>query len=204
MKKLDWKKELKQLYAPSSKEFSIINVPTMNFIKIDGHGDPNKTPQYPLAVEALYSVSYKIKFTLKSQGIDYAVFPLEGLWWVDDMTKFSIEKKEDWNWTMMIAQPDWVDADIFQKACDEVSRKKDMPAALSLYLETYAEGLALQILYWGAYADEGPTIARMHEFIYKNGMVANGKHHEIYLGDPRRTVPEKLKTILRQPVRKCV
>lgn len=204
MKRLDWKKDLKLLYAPSSKEFSIIDVPTMNFIKIDGHGDPNKTPQYPLAVEALYSMSYKIKFSLKSQGIDFAVFPLEGLWWVEDMTKFNINEKDEWDWTMMIAQPDWVDTNIFRKTCDTVSAKKEAPTISKLRFEKYHEGLAVQILYWGAYADEGPTIARMYEFIHKNGMVTNGKHHEIYLGDPRRTAPEKLKTILRQPVRKCV
>ncbi|NMC12134.1 MAG: hypothetical protein GYA34_04545 [Chloroflexi bacterium] len=204
MKKLDWKKDLKQFYTPSSKEFSIIDVPSMNFLKIDGHGDPNKTPQYPLAVEALYSVSYKIKFSLKSKGIDYTVFPLEGLWWVDDMTKFSVEKKDEWNWTMMIAQPEWVDVDVFRKACEAVSAKKELPVISRLRFELYAEGLAVQILYWGAYADEGPTIARMHEFIHKKSMVTNGKHHEIYLADPRRTAPEKLKTILRQPVRKSV
>ncbi len=202
MNKFDCKKDLRPLYSPSSKEFTMIEVPSMNYLLLDGHGDPNNNPQYQDTVEALYAVAYKIKFSLKSLGIDFTVSPLEGLWWVEDMAKFSVEHKDQWDWTMMIMQPEWVTADVFEKARQIVSKKKDLPGLSHMRFEPCSEGLAVQILYWGAYADEGSTIARMHEFIRLNGLVTNGKHHEIYLGDPRRTAPEKLKTILRQPVRK--
>jgi len=202
MEKFDWRKDLKQLYQPSSKEFSMIDVPIMNFLKIDGHGDPNTNPQYQKSVEALYSVAYKIKYLLKAKEIEFSVSPLEGLWWVEDMTEFSINHKDELDWTMMIMQPKWVTENVFEKARQVVAGKKDNPELSALRFESYHEGLSVQILYWGAYANEGPMVARMHDFINQNGMVNNGKHHEIYLGDPRKTVPEKLKTILRQPVKK--
>ncbi|MBN1537005.1 MAG: GyrI-like domain-containing protein [Anaerolineales bacterium] len=203
MNKFDCKKDLKHLYQPSSKEFSLINVPSMNYLLVDGHGDPNTSLQYQKSVEALYSIAYKIKFILKPQGIDFTVSPLEGLWWVDDMTKFSVKNKGEWDWTMMIMQPKWVEVDVFEKAREIVAKQKVIPELSKMRFESFEEGLAVQILYWGAYADESPTIARMHEFIHSSGLFTNGKHHEIYLGDPRKTAPEKLKTILRQPVRKA-
>jgi hypothetical protein len=202
MPKLDVKKDMKELYNPSKKELSIVDVPPMNFIMLDGHGNPNNNPEYNAAVEALYGLAYNIKFALKPQGVEFSVAPLEGLWWMPDMNEFSQATKDRWDWTMMIMQPDQVTLDLFVKACDQVSRKKSLPLASKARLETYQEGRSVQILYFGAYADEGPTIARMHEFIKADGYITNGKHHEIYLGDPRRTAPEKLKTIIRQPVRR--
>jgi hypothetical protein len=201
MAKRDFKKELKHLYGPSKKEFSVVDVPPMNFLMIDGYGDPNDNPIFQEGMDALYGMAYTIKFALKPQGIEYVVPPSEGLWWMEDMSEFSLETKDRWQWTLMIMQPDEVTQEIVDAAQGELARKKDPPALSKLRYERYHEGLSVQIMYLGAYADEGPTIARMHEFIRENGYDFNGKHHEIYLGDPRRTAPEKLKTVIRQPVK---
>lgn len=202
MTRRDFKKELKQLYQSSAKVFSVIEVPPLNYIMVDGHGNPNTSPDYVAALQALYSMAYTIKFALKPMGIDFVVGPSEGLWWMEDMREFSSETKDSWDWTMMIMQPEEVSLEIFEQAKTQAAKKKDLSALAGLRLETYVEGLSVQILYYGAYADEGPTIARMHNFIYEQEFEMNGKHHEIYLGDPRRTPPEKLKTIIRQPVRR--
>ena len=201
MAKRDFKKELKHLYQPSAKDFSVVEVPPMNFLMIDGHGDPNNNPDFQGGMDALYGMVYTIKFALKPQGIEFVVPPSEALWWMDDMSEFSMETKDRWDWTMMIMQPDEVTADIVEAARLELARKKNPPALSKLRYERYAEGLSVQIMYFGAYADEGPTIARMHDYIRDNGYQTNGKHHEIYLGDPRRTAPEKLKTVIRQPIK---
>ena len=201
MAKRDFKKELKHLYGPSKKEFSVVDVPPMNFLMIDGYGDPNDNPDFQEGMDALYGMVYTIKFALKPQGIEFVVPPSEALWWMEDMSEFSLETKDRWQWTMMIMQPDEVTQEIVDAAQGELARKKDPPALSKLRYERYHEGLSVQIMYLGAYADEGPTIARMHEFIRENGYDFNGKHHEIYLGDPRRTAPEKLKTVIRQPVK---
>jgi len=202
MDKRDFKKELKHLYQPSAKEFSLVDVPPLNFLMIDGHGNPNTSPDYTAALEALYSLAYTIKFALKPKGIDFVVGPSEGLWWMEDMRQFSQENKDRWDWTMMIVQPEEVTQEVFEDAKIQVAKKKDLPALPGMRLETYHEGLSAQILYYGSYSDEGPTIARMHAFIHESGYELRGKHHEIYLGDPRRTAPEKLKTVIRQPIRR--
>jgi hypothetical protein len=203
MSKIDFKKELKHLYRPSPKEFVVVDVPPMKFLMIDGHGDPNTAQEYQDAVEALYAVAYKLKFTSKKElGKDYVVPPLEGLWWAEDMEAFTAARdKSAWDWTMMIMQPEWITQEMVEEAVKQVE-KKGLPALSKLYLETYHEGLAVQILHIGSYDDEAPTIARMHAFIDENGYEPAGKHHEIYLSDPRKVAPEKLKTVLRQPVRK--
>jgi hypothetical protein len=200
---LDYKKELKHLYRPSAKAYAVVDVPPMNFLMIDGHGDPNTAQEYQEAVEALYAVAYALKFTSKKEkGMDYVVPPLEGLWWAENMETFTTEDKSAWDWTMMIMQPEWVTRDMFEKALKQVEKKKDLPALSKLRLEAYHEGLSVQILHIGPYDAEAPTIAGMHAFAAENGYQLAGKHHEIYLGDPRRVAPEKLKTVLRQPVRK--
>jgi hypothetical protein len=204
MSKIDFKKELKHLYRPSSKEFVVVDVPPMNFLMIDGHGDPNTAQEYQDAVETLYAVAYKLKFTSKKElGKDYVVPPLEGLWWAEDMEAFTAARdKSAWDWTMMIMQPEWITQEMVEEAVKQVE-KKGLPALSKLRLETYHEGLAVQILHIGSYDDEAPTIAKMHhEFMPENGYEPTGKHHEIYLSDPRKVAPEKLKTVLRQPVRK--
>jgi hypothetical protein len=203
MKKIDLKKEQKQLYNPSAKMFSIVDVPCMNFLMVDGVGDPNRAPAYVEAIEALYAVAYGLKFKIKKDGaVDYSVMPLEGLWWVDDMRLFSAEHKEAWQWTMMIAQPEFVTVEHFAETVSEVKQKKSLPALAKIKFEPYHEGTAAQIMYIGPFADEGPTIAKLHTYISEGGYTLDGKHHEIYLSDPRKTAPEKLKTIIRQPFKK--
>jgi hypothetical protein len=198
--KIDPKRQLKQLYsARQVPEF--VDVPELSFLMIDGHGDPNRSPRYQAAVEALYAVSYTLKFAIKrGGGPDYTVAPLEGLWWTEDMANFSVEAKSDWDWTMIIMQPAEATPELIEKTTREVAQKKQLPAAAELRLQRYAEGASAQILHLGPYADEGPTIARLHAFIQEHGCEKRGKHHEIYLGDPRRTAPERLKMIIRQPV----
>ncbi len=201
MQKVDFKKTLKSLYAPSAKTFAIVEVPKMKFIQIDGGGVP-EGPAYSNAVSWLYSISYPLKFLSKqSLQKDYVVPPLEGLWWAEDMSAFTEDRKDEWLWSMMIMQPDWISEEMFEQAVEKAVKKLGQRPA-SLRFETFEEGLSVQILHIGAYSEEGPTLARLHEeFMPDNGLDWNGKHHEIYLGDPRKTAPEKLKTILRQPVK---
>ena len=202
--KLDLKKDLKHLYNPSAKAPGIVTVPPMPFLKIDGKGDPNTAPEYAGALEALYSAAYTLKFAIKkSEGKDFAVMPLEGLWWAKNMADFTAGRKGDWHWTMMILQPDFVTKDHVCAAIAAAQQKKDLPALEHIRFETYAEGLCAQIMYFGPYKDEGPTIQRLHAYIEEQGGKLSGKHHEIYLGDPRRTAPAKLKTIIRQPMRRA-
>ena len=195
--------EREHLYKASAREPEIVRVPEIGFVMIDGHGDPNTSTEYADAIQTLYSLSYTLKFTLnKELGLQYRVAPLEGLWWADDMVEFSQERKGDWSWTMMIAQPDEVTADRFEGAREEVGRKKDLPALPKARLERLEEGPSAQILFIGPYSDEEPTIARLHAFIREHGYSFEGsrqKHHEIYLSDPRRSAPEKWRTIIRQP-----
>jgi len=201
VQKIDLKKELKHLYQPSAKEVAQVDVPTFQFLMIDGEGDPNTSHEYAQAVEALFSVSYTLKFMIKkgSRAIDYAVMPLEGLWWADDMSTFTNNDKSKWKWTMMIMQPHFVEPAVIQSAIEDVKRKKALPAVERLRLETFTEGLCAQVLHVGPFSDEGPTIRRVHEFIGARAALA-GKHHEIYLSDVRRAAPAKWKTIVRQPM----
>jgi hypothetical protein len=201
MEKIDFKKKLGPLYHPSAREVTGVDVPALNYLMIDGQGDPNTAQSYRDAVGALFSVSYAIKFTVKkgTWAIDYGVMPLEGLWWVDDMTQFTIEDKASWKWTAMIMQPDFVSSDLFLAAREQVEQKKNIAALQELRLEQFNEGTAAQILHIGPYAAEAPTIAKLHAFIHDQGGRRIGKHHEIYLSDPGRTAPEKLRTIIRQP-----
>jgi hypothetical protein len=204
MTKVDFKKELKHLYGPSAKEFAVVDVPPMQFLMLDGRGDPNTAQEYQDALEALYAATFKTKFLSKVQeGRDYVVPPLEGLWWAEDMEAFATARdKSAWEWTMMIMQPDWITRELYEAAVAQVEKQKNPPALPKLRLETYHEGMSVQILHLGSFDDEGPTIARMHgEFMPANGYEPEGKHHEIYLSDPRRVAPDKLKTVLRQPVR---
>ena len=199
--KVDLRKELKNLYAPSAKEVLAVNVPKMNFLMISGMGDPNTSQEYKDAVEALFSLSYAIKFMIKKEkSIDYAVMPLEGLWWVDDMTRFSVENKNEWKWTSMIMQPEYVTKEIVNEALDETRKKKNLPALSKIRFEAFSEGPSAQIMHIGPFSAEGPTIEKIRNFIKKQGYNLSGKHHEIYLSDPRKSAPEKMKTVLRQPM----
>ena len=180
MAKIDLKKELKQFYNPSAKEAVAVDVPAMNFLMIDGEGDPNTAPQYAASIEALFSVSYTLKFMIKKEtGIDYGAMPLESLWWVDDMTKFSAERKDEWKWTSMIMQPKYVTADHVKAAIETTRKKKNLSALPKLRFESFQEGAAVQIMHIGPYSAEGPNIAKMHAFIQNSGHALSGKHHEI-------------------------
>jgi hypothetical protein len=201
MDKIDLKKDFKSLYQPSAKHVLEVDVPTFKFLMIDGEGDPNTAPAYAQAIEALFAVSYTAKFMLKKgpQPIDYAVMPLEGLWWADDMSAFVTGDKARWKWTMMLMQPSFVLQDLIGAAIAEVRKKKSLPSIERLRLEEFAEGHCAQVLHIGPFSEEGPTIERLHAYIDARGGRA-GKHHEIYLSDIRRADPKKWKTILRQPM----
>jgi len=202
MKKVDLRKELKHLYNPSAKEVTVVDVPPMNFLMADGEGNPNTSEHYRHAVEALYAVSYALKFMIKKgvDATDYAVMPLEGLWWADDMARFTVDDKDAWRWTMMIRQPEFVTEELVQEARSQVEKKKGpLPALPKMRFESFHEGRAAQIMHHGPFSEEGPTVERLHGFIEGQGNKLSGKHHEIYLKDPRRTAPERLKTVIRQP-----
>jgi hypothetical protein len=202
--KVDCKRELRELYS-AKRDAAFVEVPELKFAMVDGHGDPNEAPEYIEAVQALYSVSYTARFALKRapDGLDYGVMPLEGLWWAKDMSAFTTGDKSSWDWTMMIMQPEQVTREVFEDARVAASRKKSLPAVDLLRLESFSEGRSAQLLHVGPYATEGPTIQRLHAFIADEGCEPVGKHHEIYLNDPSRTAPEKLRTIIRQPVRQA-
>ena len=204
MEKIDFRKHLKPLYGPTRRQgFHLVDVPAMRFLMVDGHGDPNTASAYGEAVETLYGTAYALKFASKRQlERDYTVPPLEGLWWSRDMKSFLTREKDKWDWTMMIMIPDWIGPAMIETTIDAVRRKK-APAALDrLRVEVLDEGRAVQALHIGPYDDEGPVLEKLHnEFLPQNGLVPTGKHHEIYLSDPRKAAPEKLRTILRQPVK---
>jgi hypothetical protein len=201
MDKLDLKKTLGDYWKAPAGKFVVIDVPRLNFLMVDGQGNPNTSPDYDAAVGALYATSYKLKFMSKAAGRDYVVPPLQGLWWADDMSDFIAGRKDRWRWTMMLMLPDWITEAAFEGAAGSVRAKQGkLPA--SFRFEAFDEGRSVQTLHIGPYDDEAPTIRRLHaEFLPEQGFTENGRHHELYLSDPRRTDPGKLKTILRQPVR---
>jgi hypothetical protein len=208
MEKLDLRKKYKILFAPSPKKAEIVDVPELQFAMLDGEIEagaaPAISPAFQEAVQALYGISYTLKFMAKADPrnpVDYQVMPLEALWWRDGGA-FDFSSPGGWQWTVMIVQPEPVTFDLFNEGLAKLRKKNPSPAVELLRLETFREGLSVQIMHIGPYADEPPTIQKMHSFAHENGYSLCGKHHEIYLGDPRRSAPEKLKTILRNPVEK--
>ncbi len=206
MSATDLVKQLQPLYAPSAKHASIVEVPELAFLMIDGRGDPSTSEVYQDALAALYGIAYTLKFALKKEAPerDFKVAPLEGLWWADTEAP-SMEAlqadRDSWNWTMMIAVPDGVTAAEVAAAVEAAARRRPLPAADGIRLERFAEGLTAQIMHVGPYSAEAPTIAALHAFVEEQGYALRGRHHEIYLGDPRRTAPERLKTVIRHPIR---
>ncbi|HEX2623303.1 MAG TPA: GyrI-like domain-containing protein [Phototrophicaceae bacterium] len=207
LEKLDIRKQFKHLYDPSAKMVVTVDVPSMNFLTIDGSGDPNTAQAYVEAVETLYGLAYNLKFASKKIGKDYQVLPLEGLWWMDDMgaaygdVDFTADKSR-WKWTMIIMQPDVVTRTMVDDAIADLQWKKNPLNLGKVRFESFQEGLAAQIMHIGPYRAEKPNIDRIHAYITESGHEPTGKHHEIYLGDPRKTQPEKLKTVIRQPMKK--
>ncbi len=202
MTKTDFKKILDS-YQAKSGQFRILEVPPMQYVMIDGHGDPNSSQEFADAIEALYPVAYKLKFASKQDlGRDYVVTPLEGLWWSKDMASFSAARdKSRWDWTIMLMVPDWITREMFDTAVAKVAAKNPPISLDRVRLETLEEGRCVQTLHLGSFDDETETLDRMHhEFIPGSGLTMTGKHHEIYFSDFRKTDPSKLRTILRQPV----
>jgi len=209
MKKIDFKKEFKELYRPSSKKESIVTVPKMNYLMVDGQGNPNNSKEFENALEVLYGISYTLKFMFKDKPkpegyFDYVVPPLEGLWWMKEGVPKDLlmlqQNMDDWRWTLMIMLPDFYTNEMVDNTKEILKSKKNPEALNKLYVKSLDEGLSVQIMYIGPYSDEMPTIEKMHNYAFENGYQLHGNHHEIYLSDPRRTAPEKLKTVLRHPV----
>lgn len=200
MEKLDLKTQLKPLYAAKARRPSLVTVPALSFLMVDGTGDPNTDKSYGEAVSALYALGYGLKFQSKAAGRDIAVMPLEGLWWSDDPADFTTGRKDRWQWTMMLAQPDWISAEMLETVRAATQRKKALPRLELVRLERFEEGPAAQVLHVGPYGAENPTIVALHAFIAEQKLGLGGKHHEIYLSMPGRVAPDKLKTIIRQPV----
>jgi len=189
-------------YSARPGVFRVVTVPPIQYLMVDGHGDPNTSAGYTAAIEAIYPVAYKLKFASKNDGRDYAVMPLEALWWSDDMAAFtSARDKSRWDWTLLNMVPDWVTSDDFDQAVAAV-RARGAPDALGrVRLATLDEGLAVQVMHVGPYDDEAAVLDEMHTvFIPGNGLEMTGQHHEVYLSDVRRVEPAKLRTLLRQPV----
>jgi hypothetical protein len=208
MEKTDLRKQLKHLYAPSAKEVEVVDVPRLNFIMIDGQIEPGETPGtspgFQEAVGALYGLSYTLKFTSKSRPknpSDYTVMPLEGLWW-SDVGELAFDRQGEWKYTLMIMQPEHITKAMYQAALRDLKKKKENPALSRTRFESLREGLCIQIMHIGPYSEEPRTIERMKAFAEESGYALRGRHHEIYLGDPRRAKPERLKTILRHPIQK--
>jgi hypothetical protein len=196
---IDYRKKLSELYG-ARREPQLVEVPSLAYLMADGHGDPNVSPNYAEAIEALFSLSYALKFAIKRQlGTDYRVLPLEGQWWCDDMRHFTVENKADWRWTLMILQPREVGEALVHECRETLRARKPHLALHRLRYAHFEEGACAQILHVGPFSEEGPTVRRLHEYIERQGGCLAGKHHEIYLSDIRRAAPEKWRTIIRQP-----
>lgn len=203
MQNYDIKTARRDLYAPKSARFEVVDIPEMPFLMADGNGNPNTSPVYATVVEALYTTAYAVRAIAKEElHRTHTVGPLEGLWSADDLRVFQTRDKDAWDWTLMIVQPEWISTDLATEAMERARKKRGPDAIDRVRFDTFNEGLSVQVLHVGSYDDEAPTIVRMHdEFIPAEGLTLRGRHHEIYLSDARRTGPSRLRTILRQPVR---
>jgi hypothetical protein len=208
MAKIDLRKKYKHLYKPTARKVVVVDVPPLRFAMIDGQIEPGHSPgdspSFQQAMEALYGISYTLKFASKQRQenpIDYTVMALEGLWWVED-GEFDITRPENWRWTAMIMQPDHITEEMYEEALTQLREKKPNLALDKMRFQTFHEGLSMQIMHIGPYSEEPASLAKMDAFARENGYALRGKHHEIYIGDPRRAKPENLKTVLRHPIRK--
>lgn len=206
MEKIDYRKKYKDLYTSPKGKVIEVDVPAMKFAMIDGAGvaeGPEASPEFQHAIGALYGLTYTLKMGRKKAGIgpDYTIGPLEGLWWMEDDGEFDMAKPDKWRWTMMIFQPEFITQAEFDEAVLALKKKKDNPSIDKLRFEEFVEGRSVQIMHIGPYAEEAPNIKKMADYAVENGLKQHGRHHEIYFGDPRRSAPEKLKTLLRHPVK---
>jgi hypothetical protein len=205
MQTLDLIKQYQSLYLQPKNSVSIVEVPKFNFLRIDGKGNPNNNPDYSDALGALYSVAYTLKFAVKKGPlqVDYKVMPLEGLWWTEDMSEFTLNDRGNWLWRMMIMLPDLITAEMVRHSIEEARKKKNPPRLNDVMFESFEEGLAAQVFHLGPYGEaERPSVEKLHSFIKDNGYTLRAKHHEIYFNSPLRTDPSRLKTIIRQPIEK--
>ncbi len=204
MKIIDLKKEMKPMFTASAKKVTYVDVPEMNFLMIDGKGDPN-ADEFQQAANAIYSVAYTLKFMLKKgpQQIDYPVMALEGLWGMQHGAAFEMGARDKWEWTLMIMKPKIITRAMVDEAKALAAKKKDLPNIDKILFKPFHEGYAAQIMHIGPYATELETVKRMDDEVRAAGYTFVGRHHEIYMGDPRRTAPERLKTILRHAVKKA-
>ena len=199
MTKIDFKKDFKRFFNPPDTQVVEEDVPPFQYLMIDGSGAP-EDQGYMDAIATLYPVAYTIKFALKPEH-DFTIGPLESLWWDDTPGGFNAAHREGWKWTALIIVPDFVTQDHLAAVVDQVRRKgKPAPLLDRVRLEMVDEGRCVQIMHLGPYDAETATIRRLHDYMTDNGMSFRGKHHEIYLSDPRTTAPERLKTVIRQPV----
>jgi len=208
MEKIDLRKQYKNLYLPSAKQIEIVDVPQFKFVRIDGvvrKGEKvDQSRDFAQAMEVMYGMSYTLKFASKlrkENPIDFTVMALEALWWVAN-EDFEFGKPDDWLFSAMMMQPEHITNEMFGQALAQLEKKRPSPALKKLKFEPFCEGPSIQVMHIGPYSAEPATIDRMKAFMKENGYIRNGKHHEIYLGDPRRANPAKLKTVLRQPVKK--
>jgi hypothetical protein len=207
MSPVDLVKLHRALYTPSYKHPAIVDVPELSFLAVEGRGSP-ESETYQEAIQALYGTAYTLKFSVRNTDAerDFKVAPLEGLWWGDVERPSLAELQKDreaWNWRMMIAVPDEVTAAEVAAATEAAARKRRPTAQAEVRFERFEEGLAAQLMHIGPYSEEAPTIERLHAWVEEQGYELHGRHHEIYLGDPRRTAPERLKTVIRHPVREA-
>ena len=202
IQKVDHKKVFKPFYNPPKKPV-IVDIPIMNYLKINGQGNPNDSEEFAEKTQLLYALSYAIRFAVKkSMNIAYTVMPLEGLWWSQDMDTFVTRDKDSWEWTLMILQPEFVTAEMVEAGKAEVIRKKKLDQVSQVRFEPYDPGTVVTMMHIGSYDDEAPNIQWMHNFAHEQGFKLDGLHQEIYLSDPRKVAPEKMKTVLRQPIKK--
>ena len=199
--KLDLKQELRPVYAAGLTP-RFVDVPCLPYLMLDGHGDPNTSPGYAAAVKAIYAVAYALKGALRhcAAGVDLTVMPLEGLWWSAEKVPYTVGERASWDWTLMIAQPELVTAGLLDDVRECAGRKSSPEGVAGVRLGTLCEGSCAQVMHIGPYADEGSAVSRLRDFIAESGRTPVGRHHEIYLSDPNRTAPQRLKTVIRQPV----
>lgn len=203
MPKLDLRKQYKDFYK-AGPEPRLLTLPPLLYLCIDGRGDPNRSPDFGAAMQALYSLAYGLKFAAKKQSssLDFGVMSVEAFWWAEDMAAFSLERRDEWLWRAVILQPEFITPALLDEVrADALKKKPEIATALGkAFLFTAEEGLCAQIMHVGPYSAEGPSVAALHAFIEAQGLRKRGKHHEIYLSDPRRSEPERMQTIIRQPV----
>ncbi len=205
MKTLDLITQYSQFFTQPKNIVSLVQVPRMNFLMIDGKGNPNNNPEYSAALGALYGVAYTLKFAVKKGSLetDYKAMPLEGLWWTEDMSEFTLEDRGNWLWRMMIMVPDFITPELAARSIDDLRKKKNPPRLDEIRFESFEEGLSAQIYHSGPYGEaERLSVEKLHAYLKENEYTLRGKHHEIYFNSPLRTDPSKLKTIIRQPAEK--